>query len=59
MENEIYTLSANGMKRLSRRPELPKGTVVYSFGAGMLKEKWATTGNGNEIVKLSENSEES
>ena len=59
MENEIYTLSANGMKRLAKRPELPKGTIVYSFGGGMWEEKWATTGNGNEIVKLSENSEES
>ena len=59
MENEIYTLSANGLKRLSKRPELPKGTIIYSFGGGMWEEKWATTGNGNEIVKLSENSEES
>lgn len=59
MEEEIYTLSANGIKRLCKRPELPKGTIVYSFGYGMLKEKWATTGNGSEIVKLSENSEES
>lgn len=59
MEEEIYTLSANGMKRLCKRPELPKGTIVYSFGYGMLKEKWSTTGNGNEIVKLSTNSEES
>ena len=59
MEDEIYTLSANGMKRLSKRPELPKGTIVYSFGGGMWEEKWATTGNGNEIVKLSENSKES
>ena len=59
MEEEIYTLSANGIKRLSKRPELPKGTIIYSFGGGMWEEKWATTGNGNEIVKLSENSEES
>ena len=59
MEDEIYTLSANGMKRLYKRPELPKGTIIYSFGGGMWEEKWATTGNGNEIVKLSENSEES
>ena len=59
MENEIYTLSANGLKRLSKHPELPKGTIIYSFGGGMWEEKWTTTGNGNEIVKLSENSEES
>ena len=59
MEEEIYTLSANGLKRLCKRPELPKGTIIYSFGYGMLKEKWSTTGNGNEIVKLSTNSEES
>ena len=59
MENEIYTIGANGMQRLSKRPELPKGTIIYSFGGGMWEEKWATTGNGNEIVKLSENSEES
>ena len=59
MEEELYTLSANGMKRLCKRPELPKGTIIYSFGYGMLKEKWSTTGNGNEIVKLSTNDEES
>ena len=59
MENEIYTLSANGMKRLSKHPEFPKGTIIYSFGYGMREEKWSTTGNGNEIVKLSTNSEES
>lgn len=59
MEEEIYTFSANGIKRLCKRPELPKGTIIYSFGYGMWKEKWSTTGNGNEIVKLSENSEES
>lgn len=59
MEEEIYTLSANGMKRLYKHPELPKGTTIYSFGYGMQGDKWATTGNGNEIVKLSTNSEES
>lgn len=59
MEDEIYTLSANGIKRLSKRPELPKGTIIYSFGYGMQGDEWATTGNGNEIVKLSTNSEES
>lgn len=59
MEEEIYTLSANRIKRLCKRPELPKGTIVYSFGGGMWEEKWSTTGNGNEIVKLSENSAES
>ena len=58
MEAEIYTFSANGIKRLCKRPELPKGKIVYSFGYGMSGDKWATTGNGNEIVKLSENSEE-
>ena len=59
METAIYTIGANGMTRLCKRPELPKGTIIYSFGPGMWEEKWATTGNGNEIVKLSENSEES
>ena len=59
METAIYTLSANGMKRLSKHPEFPKGTIIYSFGGGMWEEKWSTTGNGNEIVKLSTNSEES
>ena len=59
METAIYTIGANGITRLCKRPELPKGTIIYSFGPGMWEEKWATTGNGNEIVKLSENSEES
>lgn len=59
METAIYTIGANGMTRLSKRPELPKGTIIYSFGYGMSRDKWATTGNGNEIVKLSTNDEES
>lgn len=56
---ESYTLTKDGFKRLSEHPELPKGTIIYSFGAGMWEEKWSTTGNGNEIVKLSSNSSES
>ena len=59
MEELIFTIGANGMQRLSKHPELPKGTISYSFGYGMYGEEWATTGNGNEIVKLSTNSEES
>ena len=59
MKTEVYTISAGGMKRIYKHPELPKGTIIYSFGAGMWDEKWATTGNGNEIVKLSPNDAES
>ena len=49
----------NGLKPCVEHPEFPKGTIIYSFGPGMWDEKWATTGNGEEIVKLSENSSES
>ena len=59
METEVYTLSKDGFKRLSEHPELPKGTIVYAFGAGMEKSTWATTGNGDEIVKLSSNNSDS
>lgn len=59
MKTEVYTLSKDGFKRLSEHPELPKGTIVYAFGAGMEESRWATTGKGNEIVKLSENDSES
>ena len=55
MKTEVYTLSKGGFKRLSEHPELPKGTIIYGFGAGMEESRWATTGKGNEIVKLSEN----
>ena len=55
METEVYTLSKDGFKRLSEHPELPKGTIVYAFGAGMEESRWATTGKGDEIVKLSPN----
>ena len=55
MKTEVYTLSKDGFKRLSERPELPKGTIVYAFGAGMEESRWATIGNGDEIVKLSPN----
>ena len=59
MKSEVYTLSKDGFKRLSERPELPKGTIVYAFGAGMEESRWATTGKGNEIVKLSPNESDS
>lgn len=59
MTTEVYTIAKDGLTRLSEHPELPKGTIVYSFGAGMWEEKWATTGKGKEIVKLSRNYAES
>lgn len=59
MKTEVYTLSKDGFKRLSEHPELPKGTIVYAFGAGMEESRWATTGKGEEIVKLSPNDSES
>lgn len=55
MKTEVYTLSKDGFKRLSEHPELPKGTIIRAFGAGMEESSWATTGKGNEIVKLSPN----
>ena len=59
MKSEVYTLSKDGFKRLSEHPELPKGTIVYAFGGGMEESRWATTGKGDEIVKLSENDSDS
>lgn len=59
MESAVYTLGASGLKRLSEHPELPKGTIVYAFGAFMEESRWATTGKGEEVVKLSENDSES
>ena len=55
MKTEVYTLSKDGLKRLSEHPVLPKGTIIYAFGAGMEESRWATTGKGDEIVKLSPN----
>ena len=55
----MFMISNNGLKPCVEHPSLPKGTIVYSFGRGMWDEKWATTGNGEEIVKLSDNSSES
>ena len=59
METAIYTIGANGMTRLCKRPELPKGTIIRAFGADMEESIWATTGKGDEIVKLSPNDAES
>lgn len=59
MKTEVYTFSKDGFKRLSEHPELPKGTIIRAFGAGMEESRWATIGKGNEIVKLSENDSES
>lgn len=59
MKTESYTLTKDGFKRLSERPELPKGTIVLAFGAGMEESRWATTGKGDELVKLSPNYSES
>ena len=59
MNTEVYTFTKDGFKRLSEHPELPKGTIVYAFGAGMEESRWATTGKGEEIVKLSSNDSDS
>ena len=59
MNTEVFTFTEDGFKRLSEHPELPKGTIVYAFGAGMEESRWATTGKGDEIVKLSPNDSES
>ena len=59
MKSEVSTFTKDGFKRLSEHPELPKGTIVYAFGAGMEESRWATTGKGDEIVKLSPNDSES
>ena len=56
----MFMISKNGiMKPCVEHPELPKGTIIYSFGAGMWEEKWAKTGKGEELVKLSPNCSES
>ena len=59
MKSEVFTFTNDGFKRLSEHPELPKGTIIRAFGAVMEESTWATTGKGNEIVKLSPNDAES
>ena len=59
MKSEVLTFTKDGFKRLSEHPELPKGTIIRAFGAYMEESTWATTGNGDEIVKLSPNDSES
>ena len=59
MKTEVYTIGAGGMKRIYKHPELPKGTIVHAFGAGMEESRWAITGKGEEVVKLSPNDSDS
>ena len=59
MKSEVFTFTKDGFKRLSEHPELSKGTIIRAFGAFMEESTWATTGNGDEIVKLSPNDSES
>ena len=59
MKTEVYTIGAGGMKRIYKHPELPKGTIVHAFGAFMEESRWATTGKGDEVVKLSPNDSDS
>lgn len=59
MKTEVYTISEGGMKRIYKHPELPKGTIVHAFGAFMEESRWATTGKGDEVVKLSPNDSDS
>ena len=59
MKSEVFTYTKDGFKRLSEHPELPKGTIIRAFGAVMEESTWATTGKGDEIVKLSPNDAES
>lgn len=59
MKTEVYTISEGGMKRIYKHPELPKGTILHAFGAFMEESRWATTGKGDEVVKLSPNDSDS
>lgn len=59
MKSEVFTYTKDGFKRLSEHPEFPKGTIIRAFGAVMEESTWATTGKGDEIVKLSPNDAES
>ena len=59
MKSEVFTFTKDGFKRLSAHPELPKGTIIRAFGGGMEESTWATTGKGEEIVKLSPNDSDS
>ena len=59
MKSEVFTFTKDGFKRLSEHPELPKGTIIRAFGAVMEESTWATTGKGDEIIKLSPNDAES
>lgn len=59
MKTDVYTFTKDGFKRLSEHPELPKGTIIRAFGACMEESTWATTGKGEEIVKLSPNDSDS
>lgn len=56
---EMYMIGNGIMKPCVEHPALPKGTIIYSYGAGMWNEKWATTGKGEQLVKLSPNCSES
>ena len=56
---EMFMIGNNGLKPCVEYPEFPKGTIIYSFGPGMWDEKWATTGKGEQLVKLSPNCSES
>lgn len=51
MKSEVFTFTKDGFKRLSEHPELPKGTIVYAFGAGMEESRWATTEKGGPPAK--------
>ena len=47
------------LERCQDAPELPRGTIVHGYGGGMEHSRWAMTGEGRQMVKLSENYEDS
>lgn len=60
VENGHFRMNWNTgkLEPCKARPELPKGTIVHAYGGYMSYSRFATTGNGAEVVMLSQPSEE-
>lgn len=57
VENGHYRMNwtTGRLELCQEAPELPRGTIIHAYGAGMCHSVFAMTGEGRECVKLSAN----
>lgn len=53
MSGKMFLIGSRGMEEIKHKANLPKGSRVYAFGAGMSSSIWGVIDQENNLVKMS------